>query len=102
MKDEDFLWSIYPNDLLLIEHKKDMKFSKVFKDAGINKEYVTNREFVYFKNAGISVASINVITHDNSYTIPSLGIKTLANIQKYHVDVLGNRYKAPSESRKKK
>ena len=94
------MWSIYPSDLLYIEHKKDMKFSKVFKDAKIKNEHITRGEFVYFKNAGISVASINVITHDNSYVISSLGIKTLANIQKYHVDVLGNVYEAEKESRK--
>ena len=100
MKEEDFLFSVYPNDLILIEHKKEMKFSPTIKDSKLEKEYLTQKEFVYYKNAGISVASINVITHDNSYGIPSLGIKTLANIEKYHVDVLGNKYKAPKEVRK--
>lgn len=100
MRDEDFLFSVYPNDLLLVEHKNEMKFSANFKDTKLPKEYSTKQEFVYFKKAGISVASINVVTHDNGYGIASLGIKTLKNIEKYYVDVLGNRYRAPKEERK--
>ncbi len=100
MKEEDFLWSVYPNDLLYIEHKKDMKFTKVFKDAKIDAEMLINKAFVYYNSADISTASIKVITDDNSYMIRGLGIKTITNIQKYHVDVLGNKYKAEKESRK--
>jgi len=100
MKDEDFLWSVYPNDLLYIEHKKEMKFTKVFKDARINNEMFANKVFVYYNSADISTGSIKIITDDNGYMIRGLGIKTISNIQKYHVDVLGNKYKAEKESRK--
>lgn len=100
MSDSDFLFSVYPNDLLLVEHKKDMKFSKVFKDSRLPAEYQTNKEFVYYNSADISTGAIKVITHDNSYFIRGLGIKTVKSIEKYHVDVLGNKYKAPKETRR--
>ena len=101
MKEEDFLWSIYPNDLLLVKHKKGMTFTKVSEKADIEKEYSSKEELVYYIKAGIAGGNIKVITHDNSYEIKSLGIKTLESIEKYHVDVLGNIYKAPKEKRRK-
>lgn len=39
---------------------------------------------------GISTGTITVINHDETYTIPSLGLKTLLSIEKYQVDILGN------------
>ncbi len=101
MKEEDFLYSIYPNDLLKITHKKDMKFSLVQKGATGEKEMLTKETFVYYKQSGIATASIRIITHDNRYSIENLGVKTVKSIEKYHVDILGNIYKAPLEKRGK-
>lgn len=100
MNDKDFLYSIYPNDLLLIKSKKEMKFSKVFKEAKIANEYFISEEFVYYTNADIANSTIKVITNDNSYFLRGLGIKTLKSIEKYNVDILGNKYKADIEIRK--
>ncbi len=100
MDDKDFLYSVYPNDLLLIKSKKEMKFSKTFKDAKIQNEYLSSEEFVYYSNADIASAAIKVIINDNSYFLRGLGIKTLKSIEKYNVDILGNKYKADIEIRK--
>lgn len=98
MKDEDFLYSIYPNDLLYIKSSTPKKFAK---KRGEKKDFFEAEEaFVYYREAGISGATITVETHDNNYTIQSLGVKTLSRIEKYYVDVLGNKYKAAVEERK--
>ncbi len=101
MKDEDFLYSIYPNDLLKITHKKDMKFSLNQKGAAGEKELLTKEIFAYYTNADIATASIRIESHDNKYALKGLGVKTIPAIEKYHVDVLGNIYKAPLEKRGK-
>jgi hypothetical protein len=77
-----------------------MKFGPVFKDSKLPKEYLSKKEFVYYNSADISTGAIKVLLNDNSYFIRGLGIKTISNIEKYHVDVLGNKYKAPKEVRK--
>lgn len=98
MKDEDFLYSIYPNDLLYIKSSTPKKFAK--KRGEKKDSFEAEEAFVYYREAGISGATITVETHDNNYTIQSLGVKTLSRIEKYHVDVLGNKYKAAVEERK--
>ena len=98
MKDEDFLYSIYPNDLLYIKSSTPKKFAK--KRGEKKDSFEAEEAFVYYIKAGIGTGSITVVTHDNNYTIQSLGIKTLNFIEKYHVDVLGNKYKAAVEERK--
>ncbi len=45
---------------------------------------------MYYKGADIKGVSITVINHDNSYEIKSMGIKTLLQLEKCEVDVLGN------------
>ncbi len=37
---------------------------------------------------------------DNCYKIDNMGVKTLQNIEKYYVDIMGKVYKAPKEERK--
>lgn len=99
MNDEDFLFSLYSNDLIKIRSKKEMKFSLNFKDSTLPKAKYANEIFVYYKNASISTASFRVETNDNSYSIPSLGIKTLLSIEKYSVDPIGNIHKVKKEKR---
>lgn len=99
MNDENFIFSLYPNDLIHIVSKKDMTFSLVNKNATLAKNLVTNDIFVYFRKSSISTASITVINHDNTYTIPSLGIKSLLLLEKCQVDVLGNITKSGREKR---
>ncbi|MDO5124473.1 MAG: type II CRISPR RNA-guided endonuclease Cas9 [Eubacteriales bacterium] len=99
MNDENFLFSLYPNDLIHIVSKKDLKFSLVNKDSTLAKNLVTKDIFVYFRRSSISTASVTVISHDNTYTIPSLGVKNLLLLEKCQVDVLGSITKSGREKR---
>lgn len=101
MDDKDFIFSLYPNDLIKVTSKREMKFSLTNKDSTLPKEYTTKEELLYYKCCGISTGSITVINHDNTYTIPSLGVKTLLSIEKYQVDVLGNITKVNCENRQR-
>ncbi|MBQ7124409.1 MAG: type II CRISPR RNA-guided endonuclease Cas9 [Oscillospiraceae bacterium] len=99
MKDEDFIFSLYPNDIIKVKAKKDMSFSLVNKDSNLASTKTDNDCFVYFVSGGISGGSITVINHDKTYTIASLGVKTLKSIEKYQVDALGNISKVGKEKR---
>lgn len=99
MDNINFIFSLYPNDLIHIVSKKDMKFSLVNKEATLAKNLVTKDIFVYFRKSSISTASVTVINHDNTYIIPSLGVKGLLLIEKCQVDMLGNITKSGKEKR---
>lgn len=58
-----------------------------------------NECLCYFVSASISTGSLNVIDHDKTYKIQSLGIKTLLKLEKYQVDVLGRRHLVKQEKR---
>lgn len=91
MKDEDFIFSLYPKDLVHIHGKNKIKLKSTNK---VKNETDEKEElFAYYVNAGISVASISIQTHDNKFFQPSLGIKTLKKLEKYEVDVLGECHK---------
>lgn len=99
MSDDNFLFSLYPNDLILIKHKTLLNFTKNNKDSDLPDSFETAESLVYYKSLGIAAGSIEVITNDNSYAIKSLGIKTLKSLEKYQVDVLGNYHKVQKEKR---
>lgn len=92
MKDENFVFSLYPGDLVRIQSRKGIKLNLAKGGTG-EKEIVRQDGMYYYRSAGIAVAQIFVETHDRRYLQPSLGIKTLQSIEKYQVDVLGNYYK---------
>ncbi|MCL2566116.1 MAG: type II CRISPR RNA-guided endonuclease Cas9 [Defluviitaleaceae bacterium] len=98
MEEKDFLFSLYPNDLIHIKARRPMSFSKVNKESKLPEKIEKEEEFVYYKGADIATGSITVINHDNSYkTRP--GTKTLSIFEKYQVDVLGNTSKVGRETR---
>lgn len=99
MTDDDFLFSLYPNDLIKITAKKDKEFNLVYKESGLPKKKYANEALVYFIKAGITKASITIETHDGAYSIPSCGIKSLVKLEKYTVDPLGNVSKVNREKR---
>lgn len=101
MLEEDFLFSVYPNDLLHIKAKKAIKFTVSNKDSSLPKEILRNDVLVYYNGADISTASVKVLSHDNSYFVRGLGIKTLMSIEKYTVDPLGNYSKVGREPRQR-
>ena len=100
MKDENFLFSLYINDLIKVKHKRAMQFSKSNENSSLAEQFETNEALVYYKGTDISRASISVITHDNSYKA-RVRVKTLFGLEKYQVDVLGNISKVKKEVRQK-
>lgn len=99
MKEQDFLFSLYPNDLIRIKFNKEKQFSLVQKDSTLAKNLLLSEGYFYYKKASISSASITIINNDNTYTVASLGVKRIPLIEKYHVDVLGNIQKVGKEKR---
>ena len=78
MDDANFIFSLYPRDLIYIKSKNELK-------SGYPKEL-----FMYFKGANVANANMSVIAHDNSFELGSLGIQRLELIEKCQVDILGN------------
>lgn len=99
MNEKDFVFSIYPNDLIRVRTSKKMCFSLGKKDSTLPTKMYSDDIMLYYIKTGISSATISVETHDGSYTIPSLGVKTLLSIEKYSVDVLGNYHLVKNEPR---
>ena len=99
MNDEDFVFSLYPNDIISAKSKNDIKMTLKFKDSTLPKEHISRDELLYYVKASISTASVTVTTHDSAYQIPSFGIKSLLSLEKYEVDVLGNCRKVGKEKR---
>lgn len=87
MDDKNFIFSLYPKDLLYIKGKNKIKLNPTNKK---DKQIEVEETMAYYVKAGISVAQITIQTHDNKYEQSSLGIKTLKELKKYEVDVLGN------------
>lgn len=99
MKPENFQFSLYSNDLICIESEKIIDFALRDAKSTLEKKMSVSKAFVYFKGGNIASGSITVITHDNAYTVESLGFKTLQKVQKYQVDALGNYTLVKKEKR---
>ena len=82
----DFVFSIYPNDLVKVSLKKKSQIG-------------------YYAGCNRSTGAINLWAHDRNESvgkeglIQSIGIKTATNFVKLNVDVLGNTYPAKPEVR---
>ena len=87
-----FEFALYPNDLIWIKHKSGIKLIKQHENAGSRMpESCEMRDgYFYFKAFNISTAAATIITHNNCYIAPGIGLKTLEQIKKCSVDVLGN------------
>lgn len=101
MSDENFIFSLYSNDLVNVTAKKSLSLKLINSNSTLPKERVENAFMAYYISGGISTASITVINHDKTYTIASLGIKTLVSLEKYQIDALGNYFKCGREKRQK-
>lgn len=82
-----FCFSLYPNDLTRVTLKKD--------------------SFVgYYTGCDRSTGAISLWAHDRNQAvgkdglIRSIGVKTAVTVEKFHVNVLGNIYPAPPETRR--
>ena len=92
MKNENFIFSLYPGDLVRIQSRKGIKLTLTKGGTG-EPEIVRQQGMYYYQTANISSGAVTISTHDRRYSQSSLGIKTLQSIEKYQVDVLGNYYK---------
>lgn len=91
MDDKDFIFSLYPKDLVHIKKESKIKLNPREK----NKEKIENEEVLgYYVKSDISSASIEIETNDNKYFARGVGIKRLLILEKYEVDILGNYHKA--------
>ena len=100
MKEEDFQFSLYPNDLILVKKASGaIPLTINLKDSTLPPKIEKSEVFLYYRKSGIAGATIVCDNHDGSYYVTNLGIKTLASIEKYQVDVLGNYYKVGKERR---
>jgi len=99
MQEEDFVFSLYPNDLILIKDKKPIQLKCNNKDSKLDAERTTRAdELLYYRGCDIASAGVNGCSHDNAYYYRT-GLKLLHSIEKYQVDMLGNVYKVNKEHR---
>lgn len=102
MSEENFVFSLYKNDLIRVYSKKDISLNVVNKKGDLPAKMTVSGDegvFLYYKGMDIAVATLNGITHDNTYEHRSIG-KTMKRIEKYEVDVLGNVRKIDKEKRR--
>lgn len=92
MKEADFAFSLYPNDVVYIGGK-EIKMN-VMPGCTLESEKSMRDEVLYFKGLDIATGTIRVVNHDGTYKQKSLGIKQLPIIEKYEVSVLGDLVKA--------
>lgn len=89
MDDKDFLFSMYPNDLIYVESKKAFTLDAP-KNSSLDTTISKTKGFFYYRSFNSNTGSFEIYTHDSSYYKESLGGKTLSCLKKYTVDVLGN------------
>ena len=99
MREEDFIFSLYPDDLFLAEHRGQLKFSKVHKESTLPDSFTCKSQLMYFTGTDISTGAISGETHDGVYKSRGIGVKTLKRLEKYTVDVLGEYHKVGKEKR---
>jgi len=101
MDDKDFIFSLYPNDLILAKHKKvlPLNLNKNNKVGTLPAKLEKQKEYLYYKGTNIATGNITTINHDNSYYFEG-GAKTLLALEKWQVDVLGNISQIGRETRK--
>lgn len=101
MREEDFVFSLYPNDLICATHRSLIKLSLKQKNSTRQSTLERKSFMLYYISASISTGAITAISNDGVYKIDSLGVKTLESLEKYEVDVLGNYHKVKKEVRQR-
>lgn len=89
MDEKDFIFSLYPGDLVYVKSKGNINLVPMAKDSK-RKNICVNEMLGYYIKCNISSANISISTHDRMYWQDSLGVKRLLELKKYQVDVLGN------------
>lgn len=98
MKDEDFIFSLYPRDLLYIKTGTSINLHSI---KNPNEIMNVDEIFAYYMRADSSSASIIITNNDNTYET-KLGIKTLLELKKYQVDMLGNYHEVKIPEKRQK
>ena len=99
MKEEDFIFSLYPNDLIFVDAGKEIPFKAALKGSTLDPEKKASRFLMYYKGADIAGGTINGVNHDSTYGI-RIGLQRLKGIRKCRIDVLGNISLVGKERRK--
>jgi len=101
MEEKDFLFSLYPNDLIRLKHKKmlPLNLNKKNKSGILAAKIEIQEEYFYYKGVNISSGAITAINHDNSYYFEG-GAKTLLAFEKWEVGMLGDTSKVGKEELK--
>lgn len=102
MEERNFIFSLYPNDLVYIEKKSNISLSLqkgIEQSSTLPKKMEVLNGYFYYKKTGIGTASITIISHDNVYSMDSLGVKSLKLLRKCDVDILGNKTFVRNEKR---
>lgn len=104
MDEKDFLFTLYPNDLIYVESKKEMIFKippKKRKNSTLEPEFSCHKIFGYYQGTDRYGGVIDILTDDGAYLDHGQGVKRLLKIKKYQVDVLGNIHLVEKEIRRK-
>lgn len=104
MDEKDFLFSLYPNDLIYVESKKEMIFKippQKRKNSTLEPEFSCHKIFGYYQGTDRYAGAIDILTDDGAYLDHGQGVKRLLKIKKYQVDVLGNIHLVKKEIRRK-
>ncbi len=98
MRLQDFLFSIYPNDLIYIERKDLAPISFSVSSTFIKKNKKNERHlplsveksqgFFYYQGSNTNKRSVNLLTPDGVYS-GECSISTLEKLEKWTIDVLG-------------
>ena len=89
MDDKDFLFSMYPHDLIYVERKEAFTLDAP-KNSSLDPTISKTKGLFYYRSFDSNTGSFKIYTHDSSYSKKSLGGKTLSCLKKYTVDILGN------------
>lgn len=86
MKEENFLFSLYPGDLICVNKKGGIKATDKSKNSLLLKE----NQFLYYSGMDIATASISGKSHDSAYEFRGMGVQSLITFAKCEVDMLGS------------
>lgn len=92
MDDRNFIFSLYPGDLVRVRSRKGVTLNLAKGGTG-EKAIVRQDGMYYYHGADTNSGAISLSTHDRRYEGRGIGIKSLQSIEKYQVDVLGNYHK---------
>lgn len=98
MDERDFLFSLYPNDLVKVTHRSGFNLACDRKDSTLEPKKTVTSALLYYTGADIATGAISVTSLEGAYTA-RVGIKTLVSLEKFTVDVLGAYYPVRKEAR---